>query len=104
MTTRNLKGKKSPLRGTEFQLHKTQLSIFSNIQSKIIDFTECRLNKYISDSTNTDEKNTLVELLKKYKKGNVAISWRDGIPYWINVIKECLCTEIRLILQYLHAR
>jgi hypothetical protein len=89
MAGRNAKINKNPIIGTDFQLHKTQLDKFSGIQHKIIDFTEHRLKKYISITHNEEQKDVLNDLLNKYVKGHVAISWKAGIPHWLKVIKDC---------------
>lgn len=99
MLIKNSKSKKGVIVGTEFQLHKTQLSIFSGMQSKIIDYSEHKLRRCILLSNNSDEKNQLSNLLEKYKKGWVAISWKSGVPHWLNVTKDLLCTETGIILQ-----
>jgi len=88
MIKKNLKGAKVPIVGTEFQLHKTQLGVFSGFYKKVIDFTEHRLIKSINSTNDKDSKNELTVLLEKYKKGLVAISWRGGFPHWLNVTKD----------------
>lgn len=76
--------------GTEFQLHKSQLMLFSGIMSKVIDFTEHKLLKCIDSVDDVQQKVVLKDLLDKYRKGTVAVSWRKGRPVQLPVTKEKL--------------
>ena len=71
---------------TEFQIHISQQIYFRNADN-VIDFTERRLSALIVLSTN-QRTLTLERLLSDYSKGNVAISWRNGEPTFINVTRE----------------
>lgn len=73
-------------RCTEFQLHKSQLSLSS--VKRIIDYSELRLKYFISTVTDSQQKETLTKVLESYKKGDVAVAWKAGKPVWINVTKE----------------
>lgn len=75
---------------TAYQLHKSQLSIFTGIMHKVIDFTEYKLKQYAQSIDDQQQKTTLIELIAKYKKGQVAVAWREGRPIWLAVTKEIL--------------
>jgi hypothetical protein len=72
---------------TEFQLHKSQQTIFHGILRKIFDYTEYRLSKYIDQVKDSQQKLMLIALLKDYISGSVAIAWKRGQPVWIKVTK-----------------
>ena len=70
---------------TDFQFHKSQS--FGD-KRNLFDYTEFRLKLYISQVTDEQQKQTLVEVLSNYKKGLVAVAWKIGKPIWINITKE----------------
>jgi hypothetical protein len=76
-----------PGESTDFQLHKSQQAIFGGIMKSIVDFTERKLNKCIEETTDENQKSLLVNLLKEYVAGKVAVAWRRGRPVWIKVTK-----------------
>jgi len=76
-----------PGESTEFQLHKSQQTIFSGILNRIVDFTEHRLRRHIETVKDTQQKLTLIALLQDYITGNVAVAWKRGQPIWIKVSK-----------------
>ena len=71
---------------TEFQLHKSLLPV-SNIK-KIIDYTERRLHLFVKRIADPQQRETLINLLDKYCRGEVAVAWKAGKPVWINVTKD----------------
>lgn len=71
---------------TEFQLHKSQLTVFS--VKCIIDYTEFKLKRFIKTVTDTQQNETLIKVLESYKRGMVAVAWKSGNPVWINVTKD----------------
>lgn len=73
---------------TGFQLHKSQLSILSDVLHKVIDYTEHKLLRYIKGVKDPQQRAALMELVERYKKGLVAISWKSGRPAWLAVTKE----------------
>lgn len=73
---------------TAYQLHKSQMTIFSGIMHKVIDFTEHKLRQYAESVDDQQQKLVLIDLIKKYKTGQVAIAWRAGRPIWLPVTKE----------------
>lgn len=88
MTTNDRKN--NPFSGglrTEFQLHKSQLTIFNGILNKICDYSEYKLVCYIDDTIDKQQKLILIALLHDYKIGHVAIAWKQGRPIWIKVVK-----------------
>ena len=70
---------------TDFQLHKSQLP--SSDKRNLFDYTEFRLKLYISQVTDDQQKTTLTDVLALYKKGQVAVAWKNGKPIWLNVTK-----------------
>lgn len=71
---------------TEFQLHKSQLTVSS--VKRIIDYTEFKLKLFIKTVTDMQQKETLIKVLESYKRGLVAVAWKSGKPVWINVTKN----------------
>lgn len=82
------KTKMKPGESTDFQLHKSQLTIFSGILRKVFDYTEYKLRKHINVVKDEQQKLTLRELLRDYIAGNVAVAWKKGQPIWIKVSKD----------------
>lgn len=72
---------------TEFQLHKSQLQVDVKRRT-LFDYSAYRLMRYIEQLKDENQRNTLRDVLKKYKQGLVAIAWRRGQPVWLNVTKE----------------
>jgi len=72
---------------TEFQLHKSQQTIFHGILRKVLDYSEYRLIRYINLVKDPQQKLVLVALLQDYIDGNVALAWKRGQPIWIKVTK-----------------
>lgn len=73
-------------RCTEFQMHKSQLSLLS--VRYIIDYSEQKLKYFIKNVTDLQQKETLIKVLESYKRGEVAVAWKAGKPVWIKVTKE----------------
>jgi hypothetical protein len=72
---------------TEFQLHKSQQTIFHGVLKKVYDFSEKRLISYIETIKDPQQKLILVALLQDYVSGHVAIAWKRGHPIWVKVTK-----------------
>lgn len=72
---------------TEFQLHKSQIAEFSQIQGKVIDFTEKKLITYMKTVIDKQQKLILHVMLADYIGGHVAISWKRGKPTYVRVKK-----------------
>ena len=77
-----------PGESTDFQLHKSQQTIYSGSVRTIVDFTEYRLKRYIKSVTDDQQKLTLKQLLSDYIAGRVAIAWKRGQPIWIKISKD----------------
>lgn len=73
-------------RSTEFQLHKSQLPVTNS--KKIIDYTEYRLRIFAQKIIDPQQKETLLSVIRKYCKGEVAVAWKSGKPVWLNITKE----------------
>jgi hypothetical protein len=71
---------------TEFQLHCSQNS--ESCSGGIIDYAECKLKKCIEQTTNNKQKLVLIEVLKAYISGDVAVAWNDSQPIWLYITKE----------------
>ena len=72
---------------TEFQLHKSQKTVFHGTLKKIYDYSEHRLIRYIEKVKDPQQKLVLVALLSDYIAGHVALAWKRGQPIWIKVTK-----------------
>lgn len=72
---------------TEFQLHKSQQTIFQGILKKVFDYSEYRLRKHIETIKDPQQKLVLIALLHDYISGNVALAWKRGQPIWVKVTK-----------------
>jgi len=79
--------KTKPGERTNFQLHKSQQTIFSGIIDDVFDFTEYKLTKYIDGISEPEELEKMNIVLKDYLLGNVAVAWNKGIPVWIQIVK-----------------
>jgi hypothetical protein len=88
MATRNPQapGRKPGEVCTDFQLHKSQIP--GAVGRNLFDYTEFRLNRYIQQVSDDQQKSTLLDILAKYKKGLVAVAWKAGKPVWIAITKE----------------
>lgn len=87
MATRsNTSGLKIGEKTTEFQLHKSLLPVANT--KRIIDYTERRLCLFVKRISDPQQRETLINLLDKYCKGEVAVAWKAGKPVWINVTKD----------------
>jgi len=85
-TKSSAKGWKIGEKSTEFQMHKSQLSA-TNIK-KVLDYTEYRLRIFVQRISDDQQRETLLNIIKKYCKGEVAVAWKAGKPVWINVTKD----------------
>jgi len=72
---------------TEFHMHKSQKSMFNGVQHRVIDYTEHRLVKYAKTVKDKQQQFVLLDLIKRYKAGEVAIAWKRGLPVWMPVTK-----------------
>jgi hypothetical protein len=89
MRTRGTTGQNTTLEScTEFTLHVTQQNFSSSKKRNLIDYSACRLKRYIDTVNDPQQKMVLVALLHDYKKGDVAIAWRRGQPVYVKVTKE----------------
>lgn len=88
MATKRVKNSSLKLgeRCTDFQLHKSQLSL-SSVKS-IIDYTENKLRLFIQIVIDKQQKETLTNVLEGYRKGEIAIAWKAGRPVWLHVTKD----------------
>ena len=87
MATRsNAQGKKIGDRSTAFQLHKSQLILSTG--KNVIDFSEYRLKMFVQKITDEQQKQTIIDIIKQYCKGTVAIAWKEGKPVWVHVTKD----------------
>ena len=69
-------------RCTEFQLHG------GNAFRNVVDFTEKKLLKYASKTSDQQQKLVLMAMIDDYKKGNIAVAWRRGQPVYVHISKE----------------
>lgn len=71
---------------TEFEMHITQKTGFSK-SSKLIDFSENKLKRYIDTVKDKQQKVVLIAMLHDYISGHIAVAWRRGQPVYIKVTK-----------------
>jgi hypothetical protein len=89
MATRVQKGDQvNPGECTQFQLHKTQQTSFSNSLRYIYDFSEYRLLRCIELAEDQKKKSALISLLQDYIQGLIAVAWRSGQPVCVKITKE----------------
>lgn len=86
MATRGQPGWKMGERCTEFQMHKSQLSVES-VRS-IIDYTENKLKLFLRTITDPQQKDSIAKVIESYCKGEIAVAWKAGKPVWLQVTKE----------------
>lgn len=79
-----------PVGCTEFQLHKSQIPLPQFFpHNKLVDFSEFKLLGLIRAARDQERKLALLDLLAKYRKGDVAIGWESGSkPVYTNVTKD----------------
>lgn len=88
MATRNPADVKVDKEGcTDFVLHKSQQTIFTGIQKKIVDYTEHRLLRYAENVRDPQQKLQLMAMINDYRCGHIAIAWKRGRPIYIRVNK-----------------
>ena len=73
---------------TDFVLHKSQQTIFTGIQKKIVDYTEHRLLRYAARVQDAQQKLVLMAMINDYRNGHIAVAWRRGQPIYIRVTKN----------------
>lgn len=73
---------------TDFQMHKTLHPMFDQLKKKLVDFTEYRLIRYVSNIDDMQQKTVLVEMIDRYRKGLIAIAWKRGRPIYLDLTKE----------------
>lgn len=89
MATRNTADIKAPLNEcTDFVLHKSQQTLFTGIQKKIVDFTEHKLVRYAQATQDAQQKLVLMAMISDYIDGKIAVAWTHGRPVYIKVTKE----------------
>lgn len=55
---------------------------------RLLDYTEHRLTRYISQITDEAQKATLKRVLAEYRAGKVVVAWQQGKPVWFAVTRE----------------
>jgi hypothetical protein len=73
---------------TEFQMHKTMHPMYDQLKKKLVDFTEYRLLRYFSMIDDAQQKTMLIEIIEKYRKGLIAIAWKQGRPIYLDLTRE----------------
>lgn len=89
MATRNPADVKVDKDGcTDFVLHKSQQTIFSGLQQKIVDYTEHRLLRYANTVRDPQQKLVLMAMLSDYRDGKIAVAWKRGQPLYVRVTRD----------------
>lgn len=65
---------------TEFQICTSYDKTLSEVQDKVLDYTEYRLRKLIKKEKDENRKFLLQGLLNSYLSGQSLIAWRQGRP------------------------
>jgi hypothetical protein len=73
---------------TDFVLHKSQQTIFTGIQKKIVDYTEHRLLRYAASVRDPQQKLVLMAIINDYRAGHIAVAWKRGQPVYIRVTRN----------------
>lgn len=73
-----------PGRPTDFVVHK-DFNFEMEGCNNIIDFTEKRLLRIAKETKDSRYAKNVLELCEKFCNGEVAISWKDGKPKYLNV-------------------
>lgn len=68
---------------TDFQLHSGR-----GLEGNIIDFTEHKLLKYASKTSDAQQRLFLIAMVDDYKNGHIAVAWKCGRPTYIRVTRE----------------
>ena len=71
---------------TPFAIH----SAFTHAKGAVIDYTEYRITRMLSECKSHEIKLTLEALLSDYKSGSVAVAWHHGTPCAVPVMKDKL--------------
>lgn len=77
--------KKSYLRQTLYQIHKNYLKSSGN---NVFDFTEKKLYAMFNATKDCVKGMKLLDLLTKYRAGEVAICWQEGKPFYVSIDKD----------------
>lgn len=77
----------NPVKGaTDLRLHVSQSSISE--KSKVIDFTEKKLQRILGDLYSPEKRAQVLELIEKYLSGKVAVGWNSGRPIYVDIIRD----------------
>lgn len=68
---------------TEFQYKKLKVKLTKNI----VDFTEAKILSLIKKTESLTSMLVLINLLNKYRNGEIAISWKGITPTSVNIIQ-----------------
>lgn len=70
--------------------HQTEYSIYhhDDVDDKLIDFTEKKLLAIINHTSNSHRRIALIKLLQTYRKREVIIAWREGVPVYVSVERK----------------
>lgn len=90
MRTRGTKGQSQNVavdHCTDFTMHVSQQTGYKGNKKNLIDYSQHRLEKYIDQIDDAQQKMVLFALLHDYVKGDVALAWKRGQPIYIQVTK-----------------
>ncbi len=88
MTTRNPSKVDFNKDCTEFQMHKTMHPMFDQLKKKLIDFTEHKLTRYLLTIEDPQQREMLMNVIDRYRRGLVAVAWKKGRPVHVDLTKE----------------
>ena len=72
---------------TDFVMHISQKSYFAHSKTKLVDYFEYKLRKYIDEVEDKQQLQALKKMLAEYLSGKIAVAWRNGQPVYLNVTK-----------------
>lgn len=71
---------------TCYQLHTSILS--EEVLANVIDYTEKKLVRKIEETRDAQKKLLLVAMLKDYTEGQIAVSWKRGVPHYTKITQD----------------
>lgn len=69
---------------TEFQMH-AKFSKAIQKSSGVLDYTDSKITRLLKNTRDMKMGIMLLQLLREYREGKVAIAWRNGRPVYVNV-------------------
>lgn len=81
------KFKLEPRGSTGFVMHISQYTVY-NHSHNLIDYTEKKLIQYAATVIDHQQRLVIIELIKDYVSGLIAVAWKRGAPIYVRVTKN----------------